>query len=74
MHVLPRIWIDSASANRSWYTGDDAVKATMRQHGVKSWGPRTDIKAVQSMLGMINPFETSLTGIKPFSITFISVH
>ena len=32
------------------YTGDDAVKATMRQHGVKSWGPRTDIKAVQSML------------------------
>lgn len=32
------------------YTGDEVVKAAMRQHGVKSWGPRTDVAALQSML------------------------
>ena len=32
------------------YTGDDAVKTVMRQHGIKAWGKSTDVAAVQSML------------------------
>jgi len=32
------------------YIDDEAVKAAMRKHGIKTWGKGTDIGAVQSML------------------------
>jgi hypothetical protein len=32
------------------YTDDNVVKSTLRQHGVRTWGKRTDIAAVKEML------------------------